>query len=1579
MTESLKRRHRVLACGLERLESRHLLAGSLGDDGKFDVNADGQVTAMDALQVINLVNAGESSPSHDVNSDGDVSALDALQIINHLNTVSAVQAVSEPTPSASVVTETQVRQRDITELTIQSVQGIDPSSVNNYVLDWGDGSTEPIDAAGLSFPISRWHAYFDSPQIFEVSLTAVHLDGSSTELAIDNPAIEVLASSPEIADRVQQGLTAEVFSTVDLTGSPTSIRTDPTISFDFGVGGPDASFGVDAEPFSIRWSGSFTPQRSGTHRFFVDVGATDTASLFVEGNLLVSSTGGEALGTIELMADQPVSIEVRYSGSTDGSRIQVGTDNDDDFKVSIPSWQFTPSSSLASGRSGVLLEEFSLGPVNSITDLRRTAAFIENTPIDAEDLTEAAFQSEPTQPSGFRLRGIVSPPVSGRYQFHLAAGGEAELWLSQGLASENGRRIATVTTPTNPGDLADENAGVSEPIYLVAGQSYYLEALHVDTDATHPAHLSIGWTRPDQIAAGPQVLTDQFVRPIVPVVTIQSEISQTAESIEFATGTRMVVSRSDDLGRDLTVGYTIGGSATNGIDFTSLTGTIVIPKGERSATLEIQSLEDSIAEDDELSIIRLVADPAYQLGSEFERQVINTIADDTVEGTDLLPNLAVLQSSYSFASIQSPNTVTDFSVTDPELPFAVDPASNNAIRVDVQSFANPWDVSFTHILPEATDFNQGDRFFALVWARGSRSDGGAARLGMRFQERSNFQGIDRTWQLTDAWQPYFFPIEVSAELAGPGPLVERSIDLRLGYHTQTVELAEFRLLRLPAGVDFSGFPKTVHSYLGRDVDAAWRDQADVDARRLRTRPVMINVVDANGDPVEGAVVTITPQSNALPIGTTVSVERFYPETTLLAQSDDSARFRAILESGLFDHITDAGNAQWGPWENAPDPPRDFLQWVVDQDLPYHGHSLVWGEFSQGGFNFPTPDSLLVGYEAELAESGEPAAIQWLKDQILAHVEVTGPAADFKAVRDDGTPQVTWWDVVNHPIFTPEIWDLVGSDFMAEVFEAARRAAGDQTKLVINEFEILSNPDFGNSDDFIALISNLDQTATSGRADIDVIGLQSHFVSDRLPSIDRMMSELGRYQELDREIKITEFDIDAVDIDQQTQADFTRDFFELLSATDQVTAATMWGFWAGDHWREQPGREEAAALFNEDWTARPNGQWLVDSREREASLFTSGAADASISLSSGKHRIEIEFEGHRTVVQLDSWNVSGIFNAIIPVAPIARDDSLKTVEDTPIIVDLLVDNGSGADADIGGSELLLQSIGTASNGTVEVLNGREVRYTPTQGFVGTDTFVYEIQNESGISSQAVVSVSVEAFETATQRELVAHYTFDGLDVDDTTVPDTSPFGFDNSGTLIGNAVIEPAGSSAGSLRITGPDSLLEIPDSFDINLAELQRYSISFWFLAEDLASPRQQILYEQGGGIRGLSIYLDSGRLVAGGWNQDEQESGWLGTWLKSDTLSPGWHHVAVTLDGSTSVQENSFEMWLDGTLVGSGPGSQLWRHSNDVAIGRLSQNARLESGAATEDDWFAGWVDDFRIYHTKIDSDAVQVLASTF
>ncbi|MCR9210317.1 MAG: PA14 domain-containing protein [bacterium] len=1559
----------------ESLEDRRLLTASPGSDAfsHLDVNRDGTITELDALQVINVLQAdhiesgsgkSDAEPRHDVNQDGKVSAVDALWVINFVNDedtrVITQSLQSEPAPTASISLPGQIRARDIAELTIHSINDLDLSTIDYLEIDWGDGRVTEIKD-NLSQPLIRLHSYFIDPATAFVEVRAVPHVGSA--IVLQNASIDVVANSPFIVDRANEGLTAEVYDNTTFTGPSVSVRTDPTIDFDFGVGSPDPNLNIGSAPFSIRWQGQFNPIQTTNYTFFAEVGENDTVDFYLDNQLLFTASDGEQSATILLTEDQSVDLKVDYVAGAGVSKIRVGSETGSSFKTALPRNQLLPLVPANQLRSGVLVETFEpvapSPPLSSIAELRDDETFVANTPSTASDISSFSYSAVPGEKAS-RIRGIVSPPVSGHYTFHLAASDEAELWLSQGVTSDTSRLIASVATPTLMEGFTDANAGLSASVYLVAGQDYYIETLQVHDDPVATNHLSVAWTRPDQLASGPQLIGNEFLRPIVPQVSLHAEISQTNEVFSVDPSMRFVVKRDDDLGRDLPVAYTLGGSATNGADYLADSGTVIIPAGQRSAEIELVVTKDGLPEPTETVVVRLVADPAYQLGSEFTRQVTGTINGEAIGGAESLPPDPILLSSFSYYDVDSTNAVVEFEETDSRLPFVDAVPGNNAIRVDVNSFSNPWDIAFSHTL-QSTEIVDGDKLFVSVWARSANLDGSPVTVGMRLQESGRYYGSEQTWEVDDEWTPLLWPIV--ADFNG-NATASRGLDIRVGYQQQSVELAGLSLMKLPASTDMTELPRSIFSYKGRDADAAWRTQARMDEQTQRTHPVQIIIQDSAGNPVEGAVVTITPQDQSLPVAMAVSPSLVVPSSDPALETPESARYRAIIET-YFSTLTDGGEAQWGPWEEDSQLPTDFLQWVVDRDLSYHGHAIVWGELDR----FPAPDDLIANYEQMEASQGSEVAKTWLENEILTHV-ATGPASAFSGTRDGSDqPLVTWWDVINHPILSDDIWNIVGDDFMLDVMEAARSVVHPDTRLIINEFDVLSNPDFGQSDDFFDLLSFLDAQSISGRADFDTIGFQGHFLSERLPAIDRVLAELDRYESFGRDFQITEFDVDAMFIDEQTQADFTRDIYAALASNENVSLLTPWGFWEGDHWRS----EEEAAFYRQDWTPKPNGQWLLD--QTTESLFASTTwGPLTFNGKASEYLVQVAgetFEPTTKIIDAESQN--GVQTIAINYLPIAMDDTVTTLQDTPIAINVLADNGSGVDSDSDGELLTIQSTTQPTHGTLVVDSIRDIIYTPNVGFAGVDTFEYTISDGNGASATARVSVSVTPSVVDLAAGLVSFWDFNGDGLDSALDGVKS-----DDGNFRGSAVIDPSGLGGGSLRLTDSTSSFAIESSDDINTAIREQYSVAFWFYADDISGNQTQVLYEQGGVHRGLNAYLLDGRLYAGGWNVTASQSNWQGNWIDSPVTAGQWHHVAVSLDGSASVQPNALTLWLDGTPVDSVPGSRLWEHSDDIGVGAVNGSTRFHDGTPlSQATWHRGLIDDLRIYDRVIKSTDVSLLAS--
>jgi hypothetical protein len=218
-------------------------------------------------------------------------------------------------------------------------------------------------------------------------------------------------------------------------------------------------------------------------------------------------------------------------------------------------------------------------------------------------------------------------------------------------------------------------------------------------------------------------------------------------------------------------------------------------------------------------------------------------------------------------------------------------------------------------------------------------------------------------------------------------------------------------------------------------------------------------------------------------------------------------------------------------------------------------------------------------------------------------------------------------------------------------------------------------------------------------------------------------------------------------------------------------------------------------------------------------------------------------------------------------------------------------------------------------------------------------------------------------------LVAHWTFDGVTAD--SAPDGSVA---DNGTLQDNAAFVTDPTRGGVLSLDGSGDYFDVPDSSDLNNTVVTQRTISLWFNADEVNS--RQVLFEEGGGTRGLAIYIDAGHLYIGGWNKTSSQSAWGGTFLSTTVTAGAWHNVVMTLDGTTSVQPDALKGYLDGVLFGSGAGSQLWGHSGDVGIGMMDDTTVFHDGKATGDGYgFAGLMDDVRVYDRIFSSDDVEDL----
>jgi hypothetical protein len=87
-----------------------------------------------------------------------------------------------------------------------------------------------------------------------------------------------------------------------------------------------------------------------------------------------------------------------------------------------------------------------------------------------------------------------------------------------------------------------------------------------------------------------------------------------------------LITRAGNVMNEILVQYTIGGSATAGVDYTPMSGVVAIPAGQTTAVVTFNALDDAEVETNETVSLTLLANAAYSLNSSSNATV--TILDD---------------------------------------------------------------------------------------------------------------------------------------------------------------------------------------------------------------------------------------------------------------------------------------------------------------------------------------------------------------------------------------------------------------------------------------------------------------------------------------------------------------------------------------------------------------------------------------------------------------------------------------------------------------------------------------------------------------------------------------------------------------------------------------------------------------------------------------------------------------------------------------------------------------------------------------------------------------------------------------
>ncbi|MBY3622793.1 glycosyl hydrolase [Acinetobacter sp. CUI P1] len=145
------------------------------------------------------------------------------------------------------------------------------------------------------------------------------------------------ANDQEALPPLKNGLKGEYFKNMRLSGTPALTKNDAVIDFNWQLGTPEASLGIDN--FSIRWSGKMKALYSETYQIYT--ASDDGIRVWIDGIPVIDSwieqSVTERQGSITLKAGQLYDIKVEYYENQGDARVKLMWQSPSQPKGTIPS------------------------------------------------------------------------------------------------------------------------------------------------------------------------------------------------------------------------------------------------------------------------------------------------------------------------------------------------------------------------------------------------------------------------------------------------------------------------------------------------------------------------------------------------------------------------------------------------------------------------------------------------------------------------------------------------------------------------------------------------------------------------------------------------------------------------------------------------------------------------------------------------------------------------------------------------------------------------------------------------------------------------------------------------------------------------------------------------------------------------------------------------------------------------------------------------------------------------------------------------------------------------------------------
>ncbi|MCW1923424.1 PA14 domain-containing protein [Luteolibacter arcticus] len=294
----------------------------------------------------------------------------------------------------------------------------------------------------------------------------------------------------------------------DLTGNAAFPATPSTVTT--LAAGAGLATGTDvAETFGQRLSGYLIAPDHGRYTFWIasdnsselwlstDSNPANRIKIAAVDNVVAAQNwdvqAGQKSVPVALEAGRRYYLEILHKEDLFGDHLAVAWQGPGFARRVIPN-QFLEHPLVIPGTPSIRREVWAGINGEQVSNLTGNAAFTAGTPTARGQLTTFETPAAHGDTYGQRLTAKLVAPESGNFKFWIASDDASELWLSTDANPANKVRIAHTTAFTDPRQWNKYATQESGSLPLIAGTTYYIEALHKEGGAID--HLSVAWQGP---------------------------------------------------------------------------------------------------------------------------------------------------------------------------------------------------------------------------------------------------------------------------------------------------------------------------------------------------------------------------------------------------------------------------------------------------------------------------------------------------------------------------------------------------------------------------------------------------------------------------------------------------------------------------------------------------------------------------------------------------------------------------------------------------------------------------------------------------------------------------------------------------------------------------------------------------------------------------------------------------------------------------------------------------------------------------------------------------------------------------